>query len=302
MKTPLSPAQQQHVQGGSQFFNYILYIGFGIIGVILMRMIFQQALFFTMNKKTLSEIDTHNTQNTFQEASSSAEFRIPILLYHYVEYVKDPKDIIRTSLTTPPNTFEGQIKTLIEAGYTFLTANDLSNILNERMPMPNKPILLTFDDGHWDLETDILPILMKYHVRATAYIISGFIGRPDFLTDVQLRHVIQSGLVEIGAHTVRHIELAKQPSTLVSNEVMNAKRSLEHSYHIHVTSFAYPSGSFDQQTVEAVIDAGYDTAMSTIPGVVQSNKHRYFLYRIRPGMKTGESLLTFLHQNQFTNK
>ncbi len=107
-----------------------------------------------------------------------------------------------------PYVFEEQIKTLLAAGYTFVTAKDLGDILDGKMSLPQKPIVLTFDDGHWDLDTSVLPILKKYNIHVTAYIVPGFIGtNSDSLTPTQLQDIIKSGLVDVGAHTVHHAYL-----------------------------------------------------------------------------------------------
>jgi len=232
-------------------------------------------------------------------APPKTNVRIPILMYHYVEYVKDKRDTIRQTLDVVPFTFEQQIKTLTEAGYTFLTASELADILDGKMAVPPKPILLTFDDGHWDLFTDVLPILEKYHVKATAYIISGFIGGADFMNKDQLEAVIRSGLIEIGAHTVHHISLAHKIQPVVQFEVAHSKEDLESQYHVHVVSFAYPNGSFDQQAIDAVTLAGFRTAVSTVPGIEQSDSNRFFLFRLRPGGRTGDTLLHYLEQTVF---
>jgi len=232
-------------------------------------------------------------------ASISAPIRVPILLYHYVEYVQDKKDTMRQSLNIPPNIFEQQVKTLSDAGYTCMTAKELGEVLDGKMQLPEKPILLTFDDGHWDFDTVVLPILKKYHTKATAYIISGFLGGSDFMTQPQLQDVINSGLVDVGAHTVHHISLKGKVLPLVQYEVSQSKAALEQTYHIHVVSFAYPNGSFDLQAMHVVEEAGFTTAVSTIPGIEQSQEDRFFLYRLRPGYRTGQTLLTYLQQSIF---
>lgn len=223
-------------------------------------------------------------------------FRVPILMYHYVEHVTDTRDTIRQSLAISPTMFESQMKTLKEAGYTFLTASELADIMDGKRRLPNKPVLITIDDGHWDIYTDILPILQKYNVKATAYIISGFIDRLDFMTTEQLQKVIASDLVEIGDHTAHHTSLAYQSAQVVTYEVMQSKIDLESRFHINVDSFAYPEGSFDTQAANIVKLAGYRLALSTMPGVEQSQKNRFFLYRIRPGYRTGTTLLSYLQQ------
>lgn len=241
----------------------------------------------------------HDMKETIHKqpvASPAATIKLPILMYHYVEYVQDKKDTERQKLDVKPNIFEEQLKTLIAAHYTFITAKDLGNILDGKMPLPPNPIMLTFDDGHWDLDTDVLPLLKKYHVHATAYIISGFVGtNSDSLTPTQLQDVINSNLVDVGAHTVHHMSLKGKPLRIVQYEVDQSKKTLEDQYHIQVYSFAYPNGSFDQQAINVVKQAGFTTAASTIAGNEQGDQNRFILFRVRPGGLTGQSLLTYLN-------
>jgi peptidoglycan/xylan/chitin deacetylase (PgdA/CDA1 family) len=234
-----------------------------------------------------------------KEASISSIFRVPILMYHYVEVVKDEKDTIRKSLNIPLSTFEQQVKTLVDANYTFITAKELGEVFNKKSLMPHNPILLTFDDGHWDLDTDVLPILKKYHAKATVYIISDFIDGSDFLSSKQLQDIISSGLIDVGAHTQHHVSLKDKSLKIVESEIKNSKEFLEKTYHINVVSFAYPNGAFDEQAIESVKKAGFTTAVSTISGVEQGQQNRFFLSRLRPGARTGEILLKYLQQNIF---
>src|SRR5258708_6379398 len=111
----------------------------------------------------------------------SATLRVPIIMYHYVEYVQDKNDKLRIALDTTPYTLENEIQTLIAAGYNFITNNDLADALDGKTNLPANPILLTFDDGYRDFYTDAYPILKKYHVRATNYVIAGFLNRPNHL-------------------------------------------------------------------------------------------------------------------------
>jgi peptidoglycan/xylan/chitin deacetylase (PgdA/CDA1 family) len=230
-----------------------------------------------------------------QSATISATLAVPILMYHYVEYVKDKRDTERQLLDVTPNVFEKQIQILISAGYSFITAKDLGDILDGKEQPPEKPIILTFDDGHWDLDTVVLPILKKYNIRATAYIIPGFIGKnTDSLSIQEMQDVVSSGLIDIGAHTVHHISLKGKLPATVQYEVGESKRMLEQQYNIHVYSFAYPNGSFDKQAIDIVRQDGFTTAASTIAGAQQNNLNRFFLYRIRPGSQTGQTLLKYI--------
>lgn len=233
-------------------------------------------------------------------ATSSAQVRIPILMYHYVEQVKNKNDRLRVALNVNPDIFEEQIKTLKEANYTFITAKDVGEILGGEQKLPANPIVLTFDDGHWDFETTVLPLLKKYQIKATQYIIPGFTGGSDFMTQNQIYNIISSGLVDVGAHTMHHLSLAKESFSSAQYEIAESKRILEKTYQIQVVSFAYPNGSFNVQAADLVRLSGFTTGVSTVPGVMQSENNRYFLYRLRPGNKTGQELLNWLKQDEFT--
>ena len=229
----------------------------------------------------------------------SSVVHVPILMYHYVEYVKDKGDKTRISLNTTPNTLEQEVKTLSEAGFTFMTNGELADVLYGKSKLPPKPILLTFDDGYRDFYTDAYPILKKYHTKATQYVIAGFLNRSNHLTTTQLQEIASDGLVEIGAHTVHHIWLKGKSLKDVSSEVFQSKLILQKIINKPVLSFAYPFGAFDEQAVQVVKDAGFTTATSTIPGIDQKQEYRYFLYRLRPGGRVGQSLIDWLNQTKF---
>ncbi len=226
-------------------------------------------------------------------------YKVPILMYHYVEYVTDTRDTFRKSMNIEPPIFEEQIKTLKDNGYTFLTASELNSIMNGYRMMPDKPVLITFDDGHWDNATVVLPILKKYNAKATFYLISDLLNGSDFLSDAQVKEIIDSNLVEIGSHTSHHVSLKGKLSPIVSYEVNQSKKDLEERFGIRIYSFAYPNGDFDNQAIIAVKNAGYTNAVSTIPGTSQSNENKYFLFRLRPAFRKDEDLINFFDQSEF---
>lgn len=284
------------------FFAFLILIVIFIVSALVYKLIMLQIRPVIETPKTeVIKLPPNIETQLRNEESTSLKFRIPILMYHYVEYVQDKKDAIRQSLNINPYTFEQQVKTLSDAGYTFMTAKELGRVLDGKMELPKKPVVLTFDDGHWDLDTVVLPILKKYNAKATAYIISGFIGGSDFLTSAQLEDVISSGLVEIGAHTVHHLSLKGKFLPIVQYEVGQSKSNLEKKYHLSVVSFAYPGGAFDTQAMQVVKNSGFNTAVSTVPGTSQAKENRFFLFRLRPGYRTGASLLEYLNQTNFSN-
>ncbi len=231
---------------------------------------------------------------TILGAHEGPAFHIPILMYHYVEYVQDKGDKMRISLNTPPEVLEEEIKALIKAGYNFITPSELADILDNIKQPPAKPIILSFDDGYRDFYTYAFPILKKYNAKAVAYIISGFLDDKNYMTKPQIQDIYKSGLVEIGVHTVDHIALQGAAGATAKKEIEKSKLDLEEQIGIPITTFAYPYGSFDLNALNIVRSAGYRTALSTLPGSEVSDQERYFVNRIRPGGRIGQTLLNAL--------
>ncbi len=244
-------------------------------------------------KNKLAQLMEAKIREGTAEATMSA--KIPILMYHYIEYVKDRGDKTRMSLDLIPYAFEEEIKTLKSAGYTFLTMRDIADILDKKGKVPEKPIALTFDDGYRDFYTDAYPILKKYQVKATEFVISGFIDRPNHLLASQVQELAQDPLIEIAAHTVHHYWLKNLKLQTVSAEVFQSRIMLQDLIKKPVVSFAYPYGAFDSQSAEVVRDAGFRTSVSTLPGDTQGNLNRFYLFRLRPGGRTGQALLNWLN-------
>lgn len=235
-----------------------------------------------------------DVQESIRNLKPQKFLRMPILMYHYVEYVKDDKDTIRKSLNIIPYIFEEQVKTLKNAGYFFITLADLANALDDKNNLNPKSVILTFDDGYRDFYTDVFPILKKYQVKAVVYIVPNFLNKPNNMDTWMVSEIAKSGLVEIGAHTMDHTYLAGLPLQRVKYEIEQSKKYLEKNFGIRVVSFAYPYGAFDNQAIDVVKKAGIRTAVTPINGIFAQDINRFFLYRIRPGVKTGEELLNLL--------
>lgn len=222
-----------------------------------------------------------------KNGSHSAQLKIPIVMYHYVEQVKDPGDFIRKSLNINPSIFEQQIKNLKENGYGDYFVKDVPDLLNGNINYASNSAILTFDDGYEDFYTVVFPLLKKYNMRATIYIVYNFIGRKGFLTESEIRELIESDLVEIGSHALDHIALKSVNTSTAREQIFESKKKLEDRFGIKVKTFAYPYGSFDSRAEEFVKEASYSAAVSVIPGSLQSQDNLFFLSRIRPGLFMG---------------
>lgn len=211
--------------------------------------------------------------------------KIPVIMYHYVEYVKDPHDTIRKSLDVTPNVFEAHLKSFRNANFETYFLKDVPDILAGKISYdPKKSVVLSFDDGYEDFYTDVFPLLKKYHMRATLYVIYNFIGRPGFVTKEQVAELHDSGLVEIGSHTFDHLYLKTVSDAVAEKQIILSKKAFEDEFHFKIYTFAYPYGAMSQVAIDDVKKAGYTAAVSVIPGAMQSDENLMFLYRIRPGV------------------
>ncbi|PJE63734.1 hypothetical protein COU89_01725 [Candidatus Roizmanbacteria bacterium CG10_big_fil_rev_8_21_14_0_10_45_7] len=222
-------------------------------------------------------------------------WRIPIIMYHYVEPQKNDGDTIRRSLTIPPHIFEQQLMTLAEHDIPTYFVRDIPAILSGDEEYATPSVVLTFDDGYQDFYTVVFPLLKKYNVKATVYVINRFLGWKDFLTTKQLKELSESSLVEVGAHTLNHAYLKGISKKTAAYQIVQSKRELEELLGKPVKTFAYPYGEFDPDTIRMVKEASYSAAVSVVPGMEQSTANRYYLYRIRAGsLSYGDEMLRVL--------
>ena len=132
---------------------------------------------------------------------------IPVLNYHQVE----EKD--GNPLTLWPDQFEAQMAYLAEEGYTPITIDEMMDALENGAPLPEKPVIITFDDGYADNYEYAYPILKKYGFKATIFLIYDFTNTyPNYLTWDQINEMKESGLIHFESHTMTHANLAELTS------------------------------------------------------------------------------------------
>ncbi len=238
---------------------------------------------------------------SFETSSSSSSqvaepgsLRIPIFMYHYLEVVRNPKDTLRVRLAVTPTIFEEQLATLQKNGFHTLFVRDVPAILSGSLQV-SRPVVLTFDDGYEDFYTEAFPLLKKYQAHATLFLINDFIGKGDYLTEAQIREIVASGLVEIGAHTLDHLDLRTLSINGQTRQILGSKDDLESRFGVAVTSFAYPSGRYTADTLSIVRKSGFTAAVSTNPGSLQAPSLIFTLRRLREmdiiGKKTLQAFL-----------
>ncbi len=187
---------------------------------------------------------------------------IPILMYHYVRLVDRGVDPLGYELSVTPEHFAQHLAWLHDNGYTTVRMDQLTGCLQGATPCPAKSVALTFDDGYEDAYTTVLPLLQQFGFTATFYIISGRVGQPGYMSWEQLGALRDAGM-EIGAHSVTHLNLTDLDMGMVANEVTQSKHDIEQALGITVTSFCYPAGHYNAAIEAQVRAAGYTNATTT---------------------------------------
>jgi peptidoglycan/xylan/chitin deacetylase (PgdA/CDA1 family) len=186
---------------------------------------------------------------------------IPILLYHHVTPDHSPGVLFVT-----PDGLEQHLRFLRDNGYQSVSFGDLADCLEYGAVLPERPVILSFDDG-WENQFQYgFPLLQKYGFGATFYIVSGYIDHQNFMTTDQLRTMMAAGM-EIGGHSRTHPPLTSLGNgARLKDEVAGSKAWLEDHFGIAIDTFAYPYGAYSATVTAAVKTAGYRTARTCDTG------------------------------------
>jgi peptidoglycan/xylan/chitin deacetylase (PgdA/CDA1 family) len=218
--------------------------------------------------------------------------QLPILMYHYIRTPPSTKiDLLGYRLSVAPDVFRAQMDWLHTMGYHTVTFNQVRAYFAGTQGLPPRPVVITLDDGYRDLYTTAYPILRAHSFTAVAYIVPNFVGWPEYVTRDQILEMDRGG-IEIASHTMDHADLARMSWGSAMYQLVQSKRWLESLVGHPVVDFAYPSGKFTSQTVAAVQQAGYDTAVTEQVSVMHSRADRYTWARVRVG--GGELLPEFI--------
>lgn len=196
-------------------------------------------------------------KTTTQWLSSKSENQLPILMFHYVIGSEDqlPQDSNSISVER----FEAELSALKSGGYTTLSATDAERVITQKLKPSNKMVWLTFDDGSVTMYTRIFPLLKKYHMHATSFIITGFVdnNQGGILNWEQIKEMKKSGLVDFGSHTVDHPDLGTLSSEKQREELANSKADLDKNLGQNTDLICYPAGGYNSETLNLDQTLGY---------------------------------------------
>ena len=218
--------------------------------------------------------------------------RIPILIYHAFQTPVPQDD--KYQLFSTAERFEENVTTLLKEGYTFITLEELYQYKKGEIALPEKVVAITMDDGWLGNYTEAFPILQKYQVKATIFIVQNLVGTQGYFSWEQAKQMYDSGLVKIHCHGKSHIDY-----TTVSRAKLVADYNETHAKIEEVVGekvqkiMAYPSGKCTETTKKALKEAGFEVQVLTQYGTVNQSNHLDLtnLGRIRAEQANGKALL-----------
>ena len=198
----------------------------------------------------------------------------PILLYHHVE-----GETSFSRYIVPVPDFRAQMKALHDWGYTAIPISLLLEALIKGAELPEKPIVITFDDGNRNVYDNAFPIMQEFGFPGVFYIVGNRVNSGTDITHApELKEMVDAGW-EIGSHGYTHTDLTIDHS-IARYEILQSKNDIEEALGIDVQTFAYPFGTVDPYLAQKVQDYGYRAGMGLGLSWTHTWSSMFYLNRI----------------------
>ena len=212
---------------------------------------------------------------------------VPILVYHRVN------DTDTNPTTLKVADFEAQLKYLVDNGYHVIAPDDLLDAWETGKPLPDKPIVLTFDDGHEDIYKNVFPLLQKYNMRATVFIVTDHICRKDYLSWDFVRALQAGGYMDFESHTMTYKDLTTLKGDKLWNEIYGSKQAIEWALKKPAKFIAYPDGKYTLDAEDTSKEVGFRAGFIEDYGLATNDSNSYVLTRIPVRGSDSHTMLRF---------
>ncbi|MGW0608064.1 polysaccharide deacetylase family protein [Streptomyces sp. NPDC002640] len=225
---------------------------------------------------------------------------VPVLMYHAVAQRPAAATL---GLSVTPAAFAGHLAVIAAEGFTPVDTATLAAAWRNGKPLPERPVLITFDDGYEGVHRHALPELVRHGFPATVFVTTGWLrgeydagGALDTMLDwEQVRELAAHG-VEIGGHSHTHPALDMVGEDALRRELGLCREIVAGELGSAPASFAYPYGHSTRRVRRAVREAGFAQALAVGNGLARRRQGPYALRRVTVRRRTGaEEFLRLLH-------
>lgn len=231
--------------------------------------------------------------------------RVPVLMYHSVLKNANGNKYIIT-----PESFESDLKFLTKNGYTTIVVQDLIDYVYEGAQLPEKPVMLTFDDGHYNNYSYVYPLLQKYNAKAVISIVGAYTDNytknPDpnpnyaYLSWDEARFLSDSGYFEIQNHTnnlhsldkgrigckKKRGEGAEAYRSMLAADIGSLQKKCEEHIGSAPTAFTYPFGGISDASLDVIRELGFKASFSCEEGMNELERKPEQLYMLKRCIRT----------------
>ena len=222
--------------------------------------------------------------------------RVPILLYHQI-IEKNSESFDRFCVSI--DTFKVQMQKLYSNGYQAITLENLVDSGGNSISLPEKPFIITFDDGHRDNYLNAFPILKSFNFSALIFLVANYIGaihengKYRYLSLNEIQEMQEYGIV-FQSHGYSHASLTELNLNDLQTELLESKTKLEKVLGHEVKFFAYPYGKYNDTVKKQTEQAEYLGACGGLMNLDGSINDLYEIGRVE--IFETDSLITFMHK------
>jgi len=221
---------------------------------------------------------------------------VPILMYHKLDASLRTQVGWQQRLRNPSvlsiKDFDSQMSYLQSQGYRSISLNDFIAYMRGKDTLPGKSIIITFDDGDASHYSMAYPILLKYGLKGTFFVITDAIDSPGSLSLTQMKEMLRNGMA-IESHSVTHRLLPSLPKQELMRELRESRKILEEKLGKAVDFFAVPGGIYNSEVITMARKVGYLGMVTSKLGMNDITSDEYCLMRIE--VRLGTSLRDFVN-------
>lgn len=247
-----------------------------------------------------SNNNTTDTNGIVKKEATAAEVlskkEVPVLCYHQIRDWKASDSKRAHDDIIPPANFKQHIKMLADSGYHTILPDQLYDYLNYGAKLPEKPIIISFDDTDLDQFTVAAPELKKYGFKGVFFIMTVSIGRPRYMSKAQIKTLSDEGHV-IASHTWNHKNFTQFTDEDWAIQIDKPTKTLETITGKKIEYFAYPYGVWKRETLHKLKDHGFKAAF--ILSTKRDETNPLFTIRriIDPGTYTAKNLYNSINKS-----